>query len=68
MNPEVNQGDWLITHGTDDEVLQVTTTRAQVKLFNEHGFKIDYREYMKPHTIDPRRELPDIQAWLSSRV
>ena len=68
MNPEVNHGDWLITHGTDDEVLPVTTTRGQMKFFNEHGFKIDYREYMKPHTIDPRRELPDIRTWLSSRV
>ena len=68
MNPEVNHGDWLITHGSDDEVLQVTTTRAQMKFFNEHGFRIDYREYMKPHTIDTRRELPDIREWLSHRI
>jgi phospholipase/carboxylesterase len=68
MNPVVNHGDWLITHGIDDEVLPVTTTRAQMKFFNEHGFKIDYREYMKPHTIDTRRELPDIREWLSQRI
>jgi len=68
MNPEVNHGDWLITHGTDDEVLPVTATRVQMKFFNEHGFKMDYREYMKSHTIDPRRELPDIREWLSSRT
>jgi phospholipase/carboxylesterase len=68
MNPEVNHGDWLITHGIDDEVLPVTTTRAQMKLFNEHGFNIDYWEYMKAHTIDTRRELPDIREWLSHRI
>jgi phospholipase/carboxylesterase len=68
MNPEVNHGDWLITHGTDDEVLPIATTRAQMRLFNERGFKIDYREYMKPHTIDMRRELQDIRDWLSLRI
>ena len=68
MNPEVNHGDWLITHGTDDEVLPVTTTRAQMQLFNERGFRINYREYMKAHTIDMRRELADIRAWLGNRV
>lgn len=68
MNPEVNHGDWLITHGTDDEVLLVSVTRAQMRFFNEHGFKIDYREYIKPHTIDPRRELPEIREWLRQRV
>ncbi len=68
MNPEVNHGDWLITHGTDDEVLPVSITRAQMQLFNERGFRIDYREYMKGHTIDVRRELPEIRAWLRQRV
>jgi phospholipase/carboxylesterase len=68
MNPDANQGDWLITHGTEDEVLPVTTTRAQMQFFNNHGFRIDYREYPKPHTIDMRQELPEIRKWLNSRV
>lgn len=68
MNPQVNHGDWLITHGADDEVLPVTVTRTQMRFFNEHSFKIDYREYVKPHTIDTRRELPDIREWLRYRV
>ena len=68
MNPEVNHGDWLITHGTDDEVLPVTVTRAQIRFFNERGFKIEYREYMKPHTIDERRELPQIREFVRQRV
>jgi phospholipase/carboxylesterase len=68
MNPEVNRGGWLVTHGIDDEVLPVITTRAQMKFFNERGFKIDYREYMKSHTIDMRRELPDIREWVTDRL
>jgi phospholipase/carboxylesterase len=68
MNQETNQGDWLITHGTDDEVLPVTVTRAQMRLFNSRGFRVDYREYPKPHTIDIRQELPEIREWLNSRA
>ncbi len=67
MNPAANNGNWLITHGTRDELLPVEATRAQIQQLNAAGFNIDYREYPKPHTIDPERELPDIRQWLSSR-
>jgi phospholipase/carboxylesterase len=68
MNPDANHADWLITHGTQDEVLPVTTTRAQMRFFNDRGFRIDYREYPKPHMIDMQQELPQIREWLDSRV
>jgi phospholipase/carboxylesterase len=68
LNPEVNQGDWLVTHGTEDDVLSVATTRPQIQVLNDAGFKIDYREYAKSHTIDPDRELPDIRDWLNARI
>jgi phospholipase/carboxylesterase len=67
MNPAANSGNWLITHGTRDEMLPVEATRAQIRKLNEAGFAIDYREYPKTHTIDPERELPDIRQWLASR-
>jgi phospholipase/carboxylesterase len=67
LNPEVNQGDWLITHGTEDEMLPVETTRAQMQLLRNGGFEIDYREYRKTHTIDPGRELREIREWLQTR-
>jgi phospholipase/carboxylesterase len=68
MNPEVNCSDWLITHGTEDEVLPVEATRSQIQSLNNGGFKIDYREYRKTHTIDPERELPQIRDWIRSRI
>jgi phospholipase/carboxylesterase len=68
MNPDVNHGDWLITHGTEDDLLPVETTRAQIKVLQDGGFKIDYREYRKSHTIDLGRELRDIREWISQRV
>jgi phospholipase/carboxylesterase len=68
LNPEVNHGDWLITHGMQDETLPVERTRAQMQFFNESGFRIDYREYAKTHTIDFHRELDEIREWLRKRV
>ena len=64
MNPAVNNDHWLITHGTRDDLLPVEVTRAQIKSLNEGDFRIDYREYSKAHTIDPKREIPEIRAWL----
>jgi predicted esterase len=68
MNPEVNTGDWLITHGTHDDLLPIQNTRAQIKRLKDGGFKIDYREYRKPHSVDFERELPEIREWISSRL
>jgi len=68
LNPEVNRGDWLITHGTKDDILPVETTRAQMKVLKDGGFEIDYREYPKTHTVDLERELPDIRSWIADRA
>jgi len=67
-NPAANNGNWLITHGTRDEMLPAEVTRAQIRKLNDAGLVIDYREYAKAHTIDPDRELPEIRAWLSARI
>jgi phospholipase/carboxylesterase len=67
MNADVIHGDWLITHGTEDEMLPVERTRSQMQMLNKGGFKIDYREYKKSHTLDLQREAPDIREWLRAR-
>jgi phospholipase/carboxylesterase len=68
LNPDVNHGGWLITHGTRDDVLPVETTRAQIQILREGGFEIDYREYPKAHTIDLNHELPEIRVWIQQRM
>jgi phospholipase/carboxylesterase len=67
MNAAVNNDNWLVTHGSEDELLPIEATRAQIQQLKAGGFRIDYREYMKPHTVDIRRELPDIVQWLQAR-
>jgi phospholipase/carboxylesterase len=68
MNPEVTRGNWLITHGTYDELIPVEKVREQIRVMQNAGFAIDYREYAKAHTVDPEKELPEIRAWLRQRV
>jgi phospholipase/carboxylesterase len=67
LNPEVNAGNWLVTHGTADDILPVEKTRAQIQTLLDGGFKIDYREYAKTHSIDEQRELPEIRQWMLIR-
>lgn len=68
LNPEVNRGGWLVTHGLYDELIPVDKVREQMKVLADGGFVIDYREYPKTHTIDPQRELPEIREWIRRRV
>ena len=65
--PEIMKANWLVTHGTADDVLPVEHTRAQMKALKAAGFNIDYREYAKGHTIDQRSELPYLKEWLAAR-
>ena len=64
LNPAVNRGGWLVTHGLYDELIPVEKVREQIKVLKEGGFSIDYREYAKSHTIDPQRELPEIREFI----
>ena len=67
-DPEVMKGNWLVTHGTQDDVLPVEKTRAQIKELSDNGFYIDYHEYKKAHTIDPDREFPMIREWIATKI
>ena len=67
LNSAVNVGDWLVRHGTQDEIVAVRKTRAQIQMLIDGGFRIDYREYTKDHDIDNLRELPEIRDWMLTR-
>lgn len=66
--PANREGNWLVTHGTLDSVLPVERTRKQIEELKKAGFKVDYQEYPKDHTIDPGVELPYIREWLRARM
>lgn len=66
MNKEVNQNNWLCTHGTQDPVLPFETSKEQVKVLQDGGFKIEFKSYEKDHSID-RDELSMIAEWIKNR-
>ncbi len=63
MNAQNNQGNWLCTHGYEDDVLPFEVSKEQVQRLQEGGFDIDFRAYNKDHTVD-MQELDDIKKWL----
>jgi len=65
MNPALKDANWLCTHGTHDDVLPYSTSKAQVKTLQNGGFHIDFKSYPKVHTI-AEDELKMIKEWIKS--
>jgi phospholipase/carboxylesterase len=63
MNPKVKESRWLCTHGTIDGVLSYAESKAQVEILQKGGFDIEFKSYVKEHTID-RDELDMIMEWM----
>lgn len=66
MNPDVNEKNWLCTHGTSDPVLSYETSKEQVEQLQDGGFDIEFVTYDKDHSID-RDELSMISEWIKKR-
>ena len=66
MNPNVNNSNWLCTHGTYDGVLPYNTSKAQVETLQNGGFDIEFKSYDKDHTI-AEDELQMIKEWIISK-
>ncbi len=67
MNPKVNKGNWLCTHGYEDDVLPFQKSRVQVEVLLENGFEIDFRAYHKTHTVDIA-EFKEIKKWIIEKL
>jgi len=63
MNPDLKDANWLCTHGTHDDVLPFSTSKAQVETLQNGGFNITFKSYPKVHTI-AEDELAMIKEWL----
>ena len=60
--------NWLITHGTDDEVLPFETTRLQMEELAEGGIQLRFESFAKGHTIEPHEELPMLRRFIGERL
>jgi|SRR5437899_1079749 len=54
----------LITHGTLDPLLPFAVTREHVNLLKAEGLKIEWHEFVKPHTIAGELELDVIRNFV----
>jgi len=66
LSPEAAQQRFLITHGTRDPLIPVDQARPQIELLRRAGLRIDWREFVKPHTIDGDAELAVLRGFVSA--
>jgi len=66
MNRDVDDNNWLCTHGTQDNVLAFEDSKKQVETLQDGGFNIEFKAYEKDHSID-RDELEMISQWMKKR-
>ncbi len=67
LHPRAREQAWLVTHGSDDELLPIARTRQQMERLQALGIPIEWHEFPKTHTIDPQDELALIRAWIAAR-
>ena len=68
LKPSAFQTPWLITHGLEDDLLPVVTTRNQVQKLKDVGLPITWKEFMKDHEIDLHVETSFIRKWVRSKM
>lgn len=54
----------LITHGTQDPLIPIDKVRPQMDALKRAGLKIQWREFVKPHTIAGEQELAVIRDFV----
>ncbi|TAK97140.1 MAG: serine esterase [Verrucomicrobia bacterium] len=64
LSPVARQQRLLITHGTLDPVVPFARTREHVNLLKAEGLKIEWHEFVKPHTIAGDEELEVIRNFI----
>ncbi len=55
----------LMTHGRQDPMIPIQPVRALARRLTGMGAPLTWREYDKPHTLDPGEELADIRRFLA---
>jgi phospholipase/carboxylesterase len=64
LSPVAMRQRFLITHGTLDPMIPFSAARQQVNLLKAAGLRIEWREFVKPHTIAGEDELGVIRDFV----
>jgi phospholipase/carboxylesterase len=62
--PMAKEQRFLITHGTWDPMIPFPQVKAQVKLLEDAGLRIEWHEFAKEHTIAGEEELDVIRKFV----
>ncbi len=64
FSPVARQQRFLITHGTQDPLIPIEKARQQIALLKKAGLNIDWREFVKAHTVEGEAELAVIRQFV----
>ncbi len=64
FSKSIGDQKFFISHGTQDGVLPINSSREQVNALKKLGVNIRWREYAKDHTIEPQAEKQEIVEFL----
>ena len=64
LSPVATRQRMLFTHGTQDPLIPFAEVRKQVQLLKTAGLAIEWREFVKPHTIAGEEELSVIRDFI----
>jgi predicted esterase len=65
LSPVAREQRLLFTHGTLDPLIPHDQVREQVRLLQAHGLNIEWREFVKAHTIAGEEELEVIREFVA---
>jgi phospholipase/carboxylesterase len=64
LAPEAVRQRFLITHGTQDPLVPIVAVRQQIDVLRRAGLQIDWREFIKGHTIAGEPEMAVIRDFV----
>jgi phospholipase/carboxylesterase len=64
LSPVALEQRLLITHGTQDPLIPIDQARTQMDVLKRAGLKIQWREFVKPHTIAGEQELAVVRDFV----
>lgn len=66
LSPVARQQRLLMTHGTQDPLIPYQQVREQVKLLRAAGIQVEWKEFVKAHTIAGMEEISVIRDFVET--
>jgi phospholipase/carboxylesterase len=66
LAPEASRQRFLVTHGTEDPLIPIAKVRPQMDILRRAGLQIDWREFVKAHTIAGEKEMAVVREFVQN--